>query len=159
MKGAVRRRAAAKYGATMNYRAWIPVLVGIDFLRAWVCYAAAAEVVPHRLYEMTTETVMPHLEENLRYATVTEKRCLDTHDLSRAFWMLGKESLQDCELLRTGETATAYVLKCAGGHGTTGNASWQFGPNSITGVLNVRLGGKNMTFYQRITAKPLGACE
>ncbi|MBA3625751.1 MAG: hypothetical protein H0W48_15165, partial [Methylibium sp.] len=39
-----------------------------------------------------------------------------------------------------------------------GEARWQFEPNGITGTLNVRLGGKNMTFFQRITAKPIGEC-
>jgi hypothetical protein len=26
------------------------------------------------------------------------------------------------------------------------------------GQLDVKLGGKNMTFFQRVTAKPLGQC-
>jgi hypothetical protein len=32
------------------------------------------------------------------------------------------------------------------------------GQGAIAGTLNVRLGGKNMTFYQRITAKPIASC-
>jgi len=59
--------------------------------------------MPVHLYEVTTETGMPHLEENLRYATRQERRCLDRHDLSSAFWMLGHASLQDCRLVKTGE--------------------------------------------------------
>lgn len=122
--------------------------------------AIAAEPTPPRLYEMSTETGMPHLETNLRYAVVTEKRCLSTHDLSEAFWMLRDVSLQDCILVKAAQAAdsAAYVLECDGGHGTTGEARWQFEPNGITGTLNVRLGGKNMTFFQRITAKPIGEC-
>ena len=121
----------------------------------------AAEAVSPRLYRVTTETGMPHLEDNLRYATRTEQRCLDLRDLSAAFWMLNDVSLQDCKLVKGSESADAagYVLECKGGHGTTGNAQWQLGPGAIAGTLNVRLGGKNMTFYQRITARPLGACK
>lgn len=120
----------------------------------------AAEPAPSRLYEMSTETGMPHLETNLRYAVVTEKRCLSTHDLSEAFWMLQDVSLQDCTLVKAVQDtdSAAYVLQCDGGHGTTGDARWQFGPNGITGTLDVRLGGKNMTFFQRITARPIGEC-
>ena len=114
-----------------------------------------------RLYEVTTETGMPHLEENLRYATRVERRCMDPQELATAFWMLGDVSLQDCRLVKLSEEpdgVSLYRLKCNGGHGTIGSAQWKFGANLISGTLVVRLGGKNMTFYQRITAKPLGNC-
>jgi hypothetical protein len=123
--------------------------------------AAEADPSPQpRLYEVTTETGMPHLETSLRYATVTHSRCLDLRDLSRAFWMLEDVSLQDCRLVKSGESADAatYLLQCHGGHGTTGRAAWQLGPGAIAGTLDVRLGGKNMTFFQRITARPIGGC-
>jgi hypothetical protein len=121
----------------------------------------AAEPVP-RLYEVITETGMPHLEENLRYATRVERRCMDPRELTTAFWMLGDVSLQDCQLVKVSEepgVSSLYQLKCSGGHGTTGIARWQFSSSTVSGTLQVRLGGKNMTFYQRITAKPLGKCE
>ena len=117
-----------------------------------------------RTYEVTTETGMPHLEENLRYATRRETRCLDPADLSTAFWMLKHESLQDCRLDKSPDAGTPappsarYELVCTGGHGTSGSALWELEPNALRGTLNVRLGGKNMTFYQRIVAKPIGAC-
>ena len=123
------------------------------------CTARAADTP--RLYQMTTETLMPHLEENLRYAVRKEQRCISTHDLSALFWMLGEVSLQDCTLVKSTEEADSalYLLKCNGGHGTTGDARWTLGPDFITGTLKVRLGGKNMTFYQRITARPIGHCS
>lgn len=103
---------------------------------------------------------MPHLEENLRYATRVERRCTDLQELMTSFWMLGHVSLQDCELVEASEDpeGALFQLKCSGGHGTTGSARWQFSPSGASGTLQVRLGGKNMTFYQRITAKPLGKC-
>ena len=122
--------------------------------------AVAAEPAAPRLYEMSTETGMPHMEENLRYAVAKERRCMGTHDLSSAFWMLRDVSLQDCELVKVSQEADAatYLLECSGGHGTTGDARWELAPERITGTLRVRLGGKNMTFYQRITARPVGDC-
>jgi len=105
---------------------------------------------------------MPHLEENLRYATRVELACTNANELATAFWMLRDVSLQDCELIKVSEepdVTSLYELKCYGGHGTTGSARWEFAPNLISGTLMVRLGGKNMTFYQRITAKSRGNCE
>jgi hypothetical protein len=77
-----------------------------------------------------------------------------------AFPILKSASLADCKLRhesRRGD-ADSYLLVCDGGHGTTGSASWRMGEQSIVGTLNVKLGGKNMTFFQRVTAKPLGQC-
>ena len=87
----------------------------------------AAETMPARLYEVITETSMPHLEENLRYAVTRENRCLAGEDLASAFPVLKSASLADCRLRPEGRHADAisYLLVCEGGHGTTGNASWR----------------------------------
>ena len=120
----------------------------------------AAEVLPPQVYELTTETGMPHLEENLRYTTHHERVCLTHQALSAVFPVLEHPALRGCrlqdEVRRT--DAIYYTLVCSGGHGTTGQAVWHTGPRSYRGTLNIRLGGKNMTFYQRITAIPVGAC-
>jgi hypothetical protein len=123
--------------------------------------SAANDLPTRRLYQMSTHTGMPHLDENLRYAVVNEQRCLDPNDLSGAFWMLDDVSLRDCKLAKLSQSPTgaSYVLQCNAGHGTSGDATWQFTPRQLTGVMNVRLGGKNMTFYQRITAAPVGECR
>lgn len=120
----------------------------------------SAQSLPQALYEVTTETGMPNLEENLRYAARTDRRCLDPQDLSTVFWMLRHESLQDCRLQKAAQRdATAsYLLVCTGGHGTMGDAQWRFDPESLRGTMTVKLGGKNMTFYQRVVAKPVGRC-
>jgi hypothetical protein len=121
----------------------------------------AAGAMPPRLYEIITETAMPHLEENLRYATTREQRCLQQSELWSAFPILNYPALQDCRLDQESreEHAVSYALVCTGGHGTTGHASWRLGRTHSTGTLDVKLGGKNMTFYQRVTARVLGACS
>jgi hypothetical protein len=127
------------------------------------CAAAslsASETMPARLYEVVTETSMPHLEENLRYAVTRENRCLAGEDLATAFPVLKSASLADCKLRHQGrrDDELSFVLVCEGGHGTTGSANWRVGERSMVGTLSVKLGGKNMTFSQRLTAKPLGQC-
>lgn len=128
------------------------------FTAASVC--VSSEMFPNRLYEVTTETGMPHLEENLRYTITHERHCLKDQELAAAFPILSHPALQGCSL--QGETrrddTVSYSLVCVGGHGTTGEAIWHIDEHQIRGTLNVKLGGKNMTFYQRITALPLGAC-
>ncbi|HEY5810953.1 MAG TPA: hypothetical protein VIT67_23480 [Povalibacter sp.] len=122
--------------------------------------ASASETMPARLYEVITEIGMPHLEENLRYAATRENRCLASEDLASAFPILSHASLADCKLRqwsRHGD-AVSYLLVCDGGHGTSGSASWRMGEHLIVGTLTVKLGGKNMTFFQRVTARPLGQC-
>ena len=135
--------------------------IGALALALGVVAARGADPPEQRLYEVRTQTGMPHLEENLRYAVVTEQRCLDPQDLSTVFWMLGDASLQGCKLAKVLDEPghAVYALQCSGGHGTSGDARWELTPRRLSGVLNVRLGGKNMTFYQRIAATPIGACR
>lgn len=122
--------------------------------------ACASELIPSGLYEITTQTSMPHLEENLRYATTRETRCVAHQELSKSFPVLAHPSLEGCRL--DGEKRSpeqiSYVLVCEGGHGTTGDASFRLVEHQIVGLLRVKLGGKNMTFYQRVTATFLDQC-
>ncbi len=115
---------------------------------------------PPQFYELTTETGMPHLEENLRYANTTRRQCLALSQLTTAFPILRHPALQGCKLEseRRQPQSLSYQLVCSGGHGTTGSAVWHLGEHRIRGTLDVKLGGKNMTFFQRITAIPLGKC-
>ena len=54
--------------------------------------AFASDVLPPRLYDVTTETAMPHLEENLRYAIVHEKRCLAQPDSAPSLRACGRRA-------------------------------------------------------------------
>ncbi|MBS0448859.1 MAG: hypothetical protein JSR59_23290 [Proteobacteria bacterium] len=121
---------------------------------------AAGPGVP-MLYDLVVETGMPHLEENLRYAVTRERRCVDPRDLGRMFPVLDHVALQDCRLVPASQADdhATYTLACSGGHGTTGEARWQFDEHALAGTLDVRFGGKNMTFYQRISGRMLGRCE
>jgi hypothetical protein len=121
----------------------------------------ASEPMPPRLYEITTETGMPNLEESLRYATTRERRCIIHQELATAFPILNHPALKGCRLDEESrhDDVVSYLLVCDGGHGTTGAALWRLSGYQVRGTLNVKLGGKNMTFYQRVTARVLGACR
>src|SRR2546429_3745759 len=53
---------------------------------------ASGESVEPGTYEIIARTAMPHLEENLRYATTRERRCLRGHELSSVFPILHHRS-------------------------------------------------------------------
>jgi hypothetical protein len=104
---------------------------------------------------------MPHLEESLRYATTRERRCLTSDEPSSLFPILQHPSLEGCRLAsarRRGDTIR-YRLACASPQVATGDARLDAGPGRIAGVLEIKMGGKNMTFAQRVDAVRQGECE
>lgn len=112
------------------------------------------------LYDVTVETGMPHLEENLRYAVTRTQQCLTREDLDSAFPVLQHSSLAGCKLRERSHADDTIIqdLVCDSSAGTTGTATWHIGEHVIRGTLEVKLGGKNMTFFQRVTGKVIGEC-
>ena len=140
-------------GRTFGYRLLIPAL----FL---ALHVRASELLPARLYDVTIETGMPHLEENLRYTTTHQRSCISSKELATEFPILKHPSLAGCSLsgeVRQGDIVK-FGLSCDAGHGTTGTAVWHIDKQRIRGRLDVKLGGKNMTFSQTVTAKVIGTC-
>ena len=113
------------------------------------------------LYTITTETGMPYLEENLRYATTHETACLNLNELYQRFPILKSPALADCRLGQPteGTSGMSLPLVCANNHGTNGGVLWTTYGDRSTGTLSIRLGGKNMTLYQRVTAISHGPCR
>ena len=122
--------------------------------------AASAQPLTARLYDAATETGLPHLEENLRYATTHARLCLGGGQFATAFPLLQHVALKGCRLDHEERAASRirYTLSCEHGSETTGIALWQIDENGIVGTLDVKLGGKNMTVYQRITGRRVGDC-
>jgi hypothetical protein len=113
------------------------------------------------LYEITAQTVMPHLEENLRYATTREQRCLQPDEPSALFPILRHPSLEGCRLdeERRRGSSMRYRLVCASPQVASGTARLDAAGERIAGILDIKMGGKNMTFSQRIEAFRQRDCE
>jgi hypothetical protein len=136
----------------------------------FLCVCLAAVAVPAaladagpwapRLYRATIETGLPHLEENLRYATTRETLCLGKPQLATAFPILRHVAFEGCTLDEPRQDGATLSLRlhCAHGSETTGVARWQIDEGGLTGTFEARLGAKNMTLYQRITGRAAGAC-
>jgi len=108
-------------------------------------------------YELVIETGLPHLGNNLRYTATHERRRLSQEQLFSAFPLLNSSALAGCRLhqaSRTREQAT-YTLVCEEGSEASGTATWRIGERLVRGILHVKLGGKNMTIYQRVSASRL----
>jgi hypothetical protein len=123
---------------------------------AWAGIAAEPSA-----YDITARTEMPHLEENLRYATTRVRRCLHAHELASVFPVLQHPSLEGCKLAEESRRGDAirYLLVCASPQVATGAASLEGGPDRVAGILEVKMGGKNMRFAQRVEAVRRGDCE
>jgi hypothetical protein len=76
-------------------------------------YSRGSVPLERRLYELVTTTSMPHLEENLRYTTTREERCLGHDDLASAFSALRHPALKGCKLgneTRDDNEALVYLV-------------------------------------------------
>jgi len=112
---------------------------------------ASSQAADPGVYDITASTEMPHLEENLRYATTREQRCLQADERASFFSILRHPSLEGCRL-------AGGSLVCASPEVATGTVRLDEAPGRISGVLEVKMGGKNMTFAQRVEAVRVGDC-
>jgi len=111
-------------------------------------------------YDITAETLLPHLEENLRYATTRQRHCLGTQDATTLFPILRHEALAGCALTngQTTEEHHEYAILCSNPATATGTARLTVYAAAIRGVVENKMGGKNMTLSQRINGTRLGVC-
>lgn len=133
----------------------IAALLGVAQLAA-----AAPVAVPPGEYELTTQTVLPHLEEALRYATTRTRDCLRAPDATAFFPLLAHPAFAGCRLV-PGEMAADglhFTLRCANPEAASGFAAVALGDGQLSAVLEVKMGGKNMTLSQRRAGRRIGPC-
>ena len=113
------------------------------------------------LYDITTETVLPHLEDNLRDAKTRTQQCLGRPNATSLFPLLRHQAFTGCALTRHGarDDEETFTLVCANPQAATGQARFRVGAASLEGVLELKMGGKNMTLSQRIRGPRIGACR
>jgi Protein of unknown function (DUF3617) len=121
--------------------------------------AATVSVEPG-LYELTAQTILPHLEENLRYATTRHRQCLGTQEASALFPLLRHEAFAGCSLVHESSSGAEahFSLRCSNPQAATGAAHFEVQSSGFQATLYVKMGGKNMTLSQRLNAPRLGAC-
>jgi len=117
-------------------------------------------ILPAGAYTLAAQTMMPHLDE-MRLLVRHEERCFDGSDaLPSLFPVMRQPALTGCSLglgTQDGERLR-YVLVCASPRVATGSAEILPTTKGAIGKLDVRMGGKNMTFAQRVEMIRHGDC-
>ena len=111
-------------------------------------------------YDVTAETVLPHLEEALRYATTHTRECLREPDATRLFPLLLQPAFAGCHLVPAASVGDKlhFVLRCANPEAATGSAVFNVSHYKLSAVLELKMGGKNMTLSQKLTGTRVGSC-
>jgi len=131
-------------------------------LVAAISLSANAAVVPLTPgeYDLTIETMLPHLEEALRYATTRTHPCLREADATSLFPLLRHAAFAGCSLVPdvdTGDTVR-FTLQCKNSQAASGSATFEVGARYFSAVLDIKMGGKNMTLSQRLYGPRVGSC-
>lgn len=124
------------------------------------CAATAEPSLPAGRYALESRMTMPHLEEMRRQIDV-QTRCLGDDDLRGFFPVMHQPALNGCEFAYPESTADGirYVLVCQSARVATGTAALRTQGDAYIGDLQVKMGGKNMTFAQRVEARRLADCD
>jgi len=123
-----------------------------------VTLALDATIVPPGLYAVKSQMVMPHMEE-MRRIVKEGKRCV-VEGPAALFPVLDQHALLGCkfDFPKQDGAAMNYLLVCESARVATGQARLEGGAESLVGTMQIKMGGKNMTFSQRVEAQRLGAC-
>jgi len=124
------------------------------------CGSAAPVSIPPGEYDLTAQTVLPHLEEALRYATTHTRECLREPDATLLFPLLLHPAFAGCQLVPAASIGNElrFVLRCANPEAATGSAVFNVSPYNLSAVLELKMGAKNMTLSQRLTGTRVGSC-
>lgn len=111
-------------------------------------------------YELTTQTILPHLEEALRYATNRARQCLRAPDATDVFPLLRHQAFAGCSLVPESEADDGlhFTLQCVNPQAASGSAAFEVDTSHVSAVLELKMGGKNMTLSQRLYGPRLGPC-
>jgi len=131
-------------------------------LTASLAVPAAEPVFPPGHYLLTAQLVMPHLEEMRRMSTHGEQ-CLSGTTPEALFPVLRQPALRGCRFTdgKRAGTRNEYVFACASARVASGHMALTHAPerDRVTALLEVKMGGKNMTFSQRVVARRDGDCR
>lgn len=114
---------------------------------------AANPLLPAGEYVLAAQMLMPHLEE-MRRIVERSTRCLGEGDLRGFFPVMAQPALRGCEFGFPHASADSqrYVLVCQSARVATGTAELVRTREGLVGNLQIKMGGKNMTFAQRVEA-------
>lgn len=136
---------------------WLAGLLAAAWLAA---HATERLAVPSGEYELKAQTVLPHLEEALRHATTRARRCLHAPDATGVFPLLVHPAFAGCRLVPDAQAGDGlhFSLRCQNPEAASGSAVFAMDGDHLSAVLQVKMGGKNMTLSQRLHGTRVGPC-
>lgn len=143
-------------------------LIGSVVLRAVMvaafpvpAYAAADSLPIPGQYRVEVRIALPNLQNNA--PPMIAEPCITAADLEsgQAFSLLSDNPLRRCEMLdyEIGFGAAAYRIVCAGPNRGSAVANFKTTNNSFRGLINMNMGGKNMTMSETQDGKRIGECR
>ena len=129
----------------------------------WCALAPAHAATGAYTYQIAATMMMPHLDEMRRQVT-QQSRCVKDDVPGGLFPVMEQHALRGCRLAYPKSVENAdgrrreYVLVCANARVASGTASIDETGQRLVGMLVVKMGGKNMTFSQRVEARRGAAC-
>lgn len=145
------------HGARLLPPRWLAGLIVAASQAGW---AGAPVAIPPGEYELTAQTVLPHLEEALRYATTRSRQCLRQPDATVLFPLLRHPAFAGCSLVPAAQARDGlhFDLHCANPQAASGSAVFEVGSAQLSALLELKMGGKNMTLSQRLHGPRVGPC-
>jgi Protein of unknown function (DUF3617) len=142
---------------------WVFALAALAAPMATMQPAGAAEadiVLAAGQYDVVAQTILPNLEESLRYATTRSQRCLGQESATTLFPILLHPAFAGCGLVRQNgkRDEATFTLQCTNPEAATGSALVLVDAQRFDGTLDLKMGGKNMTLSQRISGARKGDC-
>ena len=154
------RNTARRSRQCSNARAAAAIPSFVLVLTALATTAFATELtLEPGLYDLAEQMVMPHMDEMRRIVTHSQ-RCLMTAAPDAIFPVLEQPALGGCVLgyPKLSAERNDYVLVCESARVASGTATLVSHADLMVGLLTVKMGGKNMTFSQRVEARRIGPC-
>jgi len=108
---------------------------------------------------VASQIILPHLDA-MRREVETSQRCVTGPTPRELFSVFDQPALRGCDFAfpRATTQAVEYVLRCQSARVATGTLTLQRAGEDTVGVAAIKMGGKNMTFTQRVVARRVGAC-
>lgn len=131
------------------------VLLALSPLRV----AAGADGIEPGKYEVQMRLELPHLEDQA--AAKTTSICVTAEPSHGLVVLSDNNPLAKCPIKNVRQTgdALAFDIICEGENQGVASAIFNLGGDRFSGVITMKMGGKNMTMTERQTGKRTGTCS
>lgn len=110
-------------------------------------------------YEIQMRLELPHLEDQA--ATKTTSVCVTAEPSHGLVVLSDNNPLAQCPIKNVRQTGEvlAFDIICEGENQGVASAIFNLGGDRFSGVITMKMGGKNMTMTERQTGKRTGPCS